>query len=55
MITLKDALDYEIRASAWWTSFVFWDWGQNCAASYFLWKAKRKFARYQFWTREIDR
>jgi hypothetical protein len=38
-------LDYEIRSS-WWAELIWFEWGQNLAASYFVWKVKRKYKRY---------
>ena len=50
MISFHEAVAYEMRASAWWLSFVFWGWGQDLAAAYIVRKAKRKHARYLFWS-----
>ena len=50
MIESKDLLDYEIKAS-WWATFVpgiFADY----AARYFVWKARRRYARYRHITLE---
>ncbi len=44
-MNLKQFLDYEVRSS-WWAGLIWWEWGQNLAASYFVWKTKRKFNRY---------
>lgn len=49
MISLHDAYVYEVRSS-WWTKFVWWDWGQTLASKYFVWKTKRKWNRYLYWT-----
>lgn len=45
MITLHDAVEYELRGS-WWASWVFWGWGQELTARYFVWKARKKHTRY---------
>ena len=34
---IEQYLNYEIRSS-WWAPFIFWEWGQDLAGSYFLWK-----------------
>jgi hypothetical protein len=39
-------IDYEV-ISSWWASWIWWDWGQEISGKYFLWKAKRKYAKYQ--------
>ena len=44
-MTIRDFLDYEIRAS-WWGWMIWWGWGQNLAARYFAWKTQRKYSRY---------
>ena len=38
-------LDYEV-CSSWWASWIWFESGQNIAASYFAWKVKRKYGRY---------
>jgi len=39
-------LEYEI-GSSWWASWIGWDWGQKLSGKYFVWKVKRKYARYK--------
>jgi hypothetical protein len=41
-ITLRQAIEYEVRAS-WWTPFVPF---HRLAGCYFRWKALRKYRRY---------
>jgi hypothetical protein len=38
-------LDYEIRSS-WWADLIWFEWGQNLAVRYFVWKVKRKYKKY---------
>lgn len=49
MITLKEALDYEIKANPVF-SFISWNWLQNIAVQYLVWKVKRKYKTYLYWT-----
>lgn len=44
-ITLRQALDYEIRSS-WWASFISGAFGQHLAGKYFSNKVSRKHRRY---------
>lgn len=46
MISLLDALEYEIKSS-WWAKYISNNQLQELTASYFGWKTKRKFWRYQ--------
>lgn len=39
-------LEYEIFSS-WWAALIWWDWGQDIVARYFVWKTRRKYARYK--------
>ena len=43
---IRDALAYEIHSS-WWARHISWNWAQKLAGSYFAWKVKRKWRRYQ--------
>lgn len=47
MISIDDAIDYEIKAS-WWASWIGWEWGQTLAGKYFAWKVQCKYARYKW-------
>ena len=38
---------YEI-SNSWWAAYVFWGWGQNLAADYYLWKVRRKLKKMRF-------
>jgi len=53
-MTLRDALEYEIRGS-WWAELIWFEWGQALSASYFAWKVRRKFSRYEASKRERER
>lgn len=44
-ITLRQALDYEIRSS-WWALFISGAFGQHLAGKYFSNKVSRKYKRY---------
>jgi len=46
IIPIRNILDYEIRSS-WWASIISWAWLQNISATYFAWKTKTKYARYE--------
>lgn len=45
-ITIYDFVRYEILSS-WWAPLIFWGWGQDLVASYYDWKAKVNYKRYQ--------
>lgn len=45
LANMSDILDYEIRSS-WWACWIWWDWGQNLAGTYFAWKVNRKYKKY---------
>ncbi len=38
-------LEYEI-SSSWWSGYIWFDWGKQLAADYFLCKTKRKYKKY---------
>jgi len=38
-------LDYEIR-TCWWAGWIFWKPIEELTVWYFVWKVRRKFARY---------
>jgi len=42
--TVQECLTYEIYGT-WWAYYVWWEWGHELAAKYFVFKAKRKFNR----------
>lgn len=44
-MTQLEALEYEILASSW-TGYVSNNWLQKKIADYYLWKVRRKYARY---------
>lgn len=46
-ITMYEALTYEIESS-WWAGSISWPWLQMIISSYFAWKVRKKYARYQF-------
>lgn len=55
-ISLSDMLDYEIRSS-WLVSWIGWNWGEDLAVKYFIWKTKIKFKRYTMsktWERQMN-
>lgn len=41
----KELLLYEI-ASSWWACYISWNWVQELAAKYFVWKVERKYNRW---------
>jgi hypothetical protein len=45
VITIRDALDYEIRSS-WWACWISNDILQTVSGKYFAWKVNRKYMRY---------
>lgn len=45
-ITEVELLYYECCAS-WWASWVWFSWGQALTADYYVWKTRRKYARYK--------
>ena len=51
---LRVVLDYEIRSS-WWAAWIGNDRLRNLAASYFAWKVRRKFARWEQSCRDAER
>lgn len=44
--TYRYLLEYEI-SSSWWPQYIFWDWGQKLASSYFSRKVLKKVHRFQ--------
>ena len=46
-MTLRDAIEYEIAASPI-ADHVSWEWLQNIIATYYAWKARRKYQRYLY-------
>jgi hypothetical protein len=46
MKDLREVLLYEIYSS-WWAPLIGFPWLQELASSYFIWKARRKWTRYQ--------
>ncbi len=53
-VTLRDILLYEVRSS-WWAHWIGWAPLQSLAGSYFAWKARRKYARWQRSLEEAER
>jgi hypothetical protein len=44
-ITMRQALDYEVRASGW-AQYISWPWLQELSSSYFAWRVRRRYGRY---------
>lgn len=54
LLQSQDLIAYEMAASAWWASWIFWKWGHDLVASYIVFKVKRKYCRYLYWLREVS-
>jgi hypothetical protein len=44
-LTIQQVLYYEV-SSSWWAGWISINWLQDLACHYFLWKVRRKYARY---------
>ena len=46
LYTVRQFLDYELGASAWWVSLISNEWLQDRVGTYFARKVQRKYRRY---------